>query len=67
MTDSFSDATDPANIIVPGSVQNSPFGPTTYNLGNGLTAVNTYDTFVAFNGGWACAGSSSTHLHRRNH
>ena len=27
MTDSFSDATDPANIIVPGSVQNGPLGP----------------------------------------
>jgi hypothetical protein len=58
MTDSFSDATDPANIIVPGSVQNGPFGPTTYGLGNGLTAVNTYDTLGRLNGGWACAGSS---------
>ena len=36
--------TDPPNIIVPGSVQNGPFGPSTYSLGNGLTAVNTYDT-----------------------
>jgi RHS repeat-associated protein len=58
MTDSFSDATDPANIIVPGSVQNGPFGPTTYNLGNGLTAVNTYDTLGRSSGGWVCAGSS---------
>jgi YD repeat-containing protein len=58
MTDSFSDATDPANIIVPGSVQNGPFGPTNYNLGNGLSAVNTYDTLGRLSGGWACAGSS---------
>jgi RHS repeat-associated protein len=58
LTDSFSDATDPANIIVPGSVQNGPFGPTTYNLGNGLTAVNTYDSLGRSSGGYVCAGSS---------
>ena len=58
MTDSFSDATDPANLIVPGSVQNGPFGPTTYNLGNGLTAVNTFDSLGRISGGWVCAGSS---------
>jgi RHS repeat-associated protein len=58
MTDSFSDGTDPANIIVPGSVQNGPFGPTSYSLGNGLSAVNTYDTLGRLSGGWACAGSS---------
>ena len=58
MTDSFSDATDPANIIVAGSVQTAHLGPTTYSLGNGLTAVNTYDTLGRLNGGWACAGSS---------
>jgi RHS repeat-associated protein len=58
ITDSFSDATDPANIIAPGSVQNGPFGPTTYNLGNGLTAVNSYDTLGRVSGGWVCAGSS---------
>ena len=58
MTDSFSDATDPASIIVPGSVQNGPFGPTTYNLGNGLTAVNSYDVLGRLSGSWACAGSS---------
>ncbi|MEA3007405.1 MAG: hypothetical protein QOI94_2674 [Acidobacteriaceae bacterium] len=58
MTDSFSDATDPPNIIVPGSVQNGPFGPSTYSLGNGLMAVNTYDILARLNGGWPCAGSS---------
>ncbi len=58
LTDSFSDATDPANIIVPGSVQNGPFGPSTYNLGNGLTAVNTYDSLGRSSGGYVCAGSS---------
>jgi YD repeat-containing protein len=58
VTDSFSDATDPANLIVPGSVQNGPFGPTTYSLGNGLTAVNTYDSLGRNSGGWVCAGSS---------
>ncbi len=58
VTDSFSDATDPANLIVPGSVQNGPFGPTTYNLGNGLTAVNSYDSLGRNSGGWVCAGSS---------
>jgi hypothetical protein len=42
--------TDPPNIIVPGSVQNGPFGPSTYSLGNGLTAVNTYDTLDGTDG-----------------
>ncbi len=46
-----------ANLIIPGSVQNTPFGPTSYVLGNSVGVVNTYDGMGRLNGGWACAGS----------
>ena len=41
LTRSVSDAYHPPDII--SSVQNSPFGPTSWQLGNGLTAVRMYD------------------------
>jgi RHS repeat-associated protein len=46
-----------ANLIIPGSVQNTPFGPTSYVWGNSVGVVNTYDGMGRLNGGWACAGS----------
>lgn len=59
ITSSLSDANDPANIVVPGSVQNGPLGPTSYVLGNGLSAVRSYDSSGRNNGNWVCSGSTA--------
>jgi RHS repeat-associated protein len=56
LTSSLSNSTNPADIL--SSIQNGPFGPTTYHLGNGLTAIGTYDTLGRTAGGWVCNGSS---------
>jgi RHS repeat-associated protein len=40
-------------------VQNSPNGPVSYSLGNGLSNVYSYDTLKRLNGGWVCSGSTS--------
>ncbi len=39
-------------------VQNGPNGPLNYQLGNGLTAVNAYDSLGRNVGGWVCNGST---------
>ncbi len=48
---------DPGNLVP--SVQNGPNGPVSYQLGNGLTTVFSYDALGMRNGQWVCAGSSS--------
>ncbi len=53
-----SDAQDPAALI--SNVQNGPFGPINYHLGNGLNAVNTYDGLGRLNGRWVCAGNTTS-------
>jgi RHS repeat-associated protein len=40
------------------NVQNGPFGPFNWQLGNGLKAVHTYDGLGRVNGGYVCNGSS---------
>jgi RHS repeat-associated protein len=45
------------NIIVPGSVQNTPFGPTSYIWGNNVGVVNAYDSMGRPSNTWVCAGS----------
>ncbi len=40
------------------SVQNGSFGPASYQLGNGLTAVDIYDSPGRRLGGWVCNGST---------
>jgi RHS repeat-associated protein len=56
ITSSLSDSTHPPNLV--SNVQNGPFGPLTWQLGNGLTAVRQYDGMGRTRGGWACQGSS---------
>lgn len=41
------------------NVTNGPFGPVSYQLGNGLYSVNQYDGLGRRTGGWVCSGSSS--------
>ena len=59
ITSSSSDATHPANIVVPNSVVSGPFGPQQYSLGNGINQVYTYDSVGRVNGGFVCSGSSA--------
>ena len=56
ITSSLSDATDPANLV--SNVQNGPSGPFSWNLGNNLTGVRSYDGLGRVVGGWVCNGSS---------
>lgn len=53
----FTDLTNTPNLV--SNVVNSPFGPTSYALGNGLTSVQAYDSLGRNNGKWVCLGSSS--------
>jgi RHS repeat-associated protein len=59
VTSSFSDGNDPANIVVPSSVQNSAFGATSFSLGNGTNQVNAYDTLGRNINGWVCNNHST--------
>ncbi len=54
LTSSRSDATDPVAIL--SGVQNGPFGPVSYNLGNGLSENYIYDALGRLQGGWLCNG-----------
>lgn len=45
-----------ANLV--SNVQNGPFGPTSWQLGNGLSGVWQYDSMGRMTGGWVCSGSS---------
>ena len=57
-TSSRSDAQDPSSLL--SSVQNGPFGPLNYHLGNGINAVNSYDGLGRLNGRWVCAGNTTS-------
>ncbi len=41
------------------NVTNSPNGPTSYQIGNGLYNVNRFDSLGRRDGGWVCSGSST--------
>lgn len=56
ITNSVNDANHPPNLV--GSVQNGPFGPLSWQLGNGLYGVRQYDTLGRVAGGWVCNGST---------
>jgi len=56
-TSSLSNSQAPSAII--SSATNGPFGPLSYQLGNGLTSVATYDTLGRAASGFVCSGSSS--------
>jgi RHS repeat-associated protein len=57
ITSSKIDATHPGTLV--SNVQNGPNGPQSYILGNGLTAVSSYDTLGRVNGGYLCSGSAA--------
>jgi RHS repeat-associated protein len=59
MTSSLSNSTDPANLV--SSVVNGPYGPTSYNLGNGLANAYTYDTLGRLNGGTLTSGGTTVY------
>jgi len=60
LTSSLSDATDPSALA---SVSSGPFGPTSYSLGNGLTATYSYDTLGRMSGGTLAPTSGGTALY----
>ena len=51
-----SSATPPTLV---SSIQNGPFGPTTWTYGNGLKGVALYDPQGRHTGQWVCNGSTS--------
>jgi RHS repeat-associated protein len=55
VTSALSNSTNPANLI--SSVQNSPNGPVSYNLGNGLSQSLFYDSLGRLADGWVCTGT----------
>jgi RHS repeat-associated protein len=56
ITSSLNDSTHPPNLV--SNVVNGPDGPTSWQLGNGLDVVRTYDSLGRLDGGWVCNGSS---------
>ena len=52
MTSSLNAQVDPPNLI--SNVQNGPNGPVSYNMGNGLSNLNAYDSLGRLEGGWVC-------------
>jgi RHS repeat-associated protein len=59
LTSSRSDATDPANLV--SKVQTGPFGPVSYNLGNGLAGAYSYDALGRLSGGTVSSGDTQTY------
>ncbi len=49
--------TRPGSLV--SNVVNSPNGPTSYSLGNGLGDATSYDSMGRLNGNWVCSGGSS--------
>jgi len=58
LTSSLSNPTNPENII--SSAQYGPNGAVNYTLGNGLSAVYSYDELGRLSGGNICSGSTSS-------
>ena len=56
LTSSTNNTGNPPNII--SNMQNGPTGPNIYSLGNGLSAVRSYDSIGQTAGGWVCNGST---------
>jgi len=56
ITSSGNDSTHPPNLL--SNVQSGPFGPVSWQLGNGLAGVRQYDAMGRTVGGWVCQGSS---------
>jgi YD repeat-containing protein len=56
ITSSLNDANHPSALV--SNVQNGPYGPTSYQMGNGVTSVFAHDALGRLNGGFACTGSA---------
>lgn len=56
ITRSPSDAVHPGTLV--SNVQNGPFGPISYTLGNGATVLRLYDNRGRSTGGWVCSNGS---------
>lgn len=56
ITSSVNDSQHPPNLV--SNMSNGPFGPLSWNLGNGLSGVRQYDGMGRVSGGWVCSGSS---------
>ncbi|MGH9595849.1 MAG: RHS repeat-associated core domain-containing protein, partial [Edaphobacter sp.] len=56
ITSSLNDANHPSALV--SNVQNGPYGPTSYQMGNGLTSVLSYDAMGRGNGSYACTNST---------
>jgi RHS repeat-associated protein len=50
----YNNATNPGALV--SNIQNGPFGPTSFHLGNGLNGVMTYDPPTNSQFRWLCAG-----------
>lgn len=59
MSSTYNSTGNPPTLV--SNVVNTPFGPTSYALGNGLNQVTTYDTLGRSNGSWVCNGSSAAY------
>jgi RHS repeat-associated protein len=59
LTSSLSDATDPAAIL--SGVQDGPFGPVSYTLGNGLSDTYSYDALGRLSGGTVSSGGTQVY------
>jgi len=56
ITSNWNDSNHPASLL--SSAAFGPSGPLSWNLGNGLTGVQSYDSLGRTSGGWLCKGSS---------
>jgi RHS repeat-associated protein len=45
------------------NIVNGPFGPITYDMGNGVSALRTYDSSGRLNGGWLCPTSGNSNCY----
>ena len=59
ITSSLNDSNHPPDIV--SSVKNGPFGPLSWQLGNGLSGVRQYDSMGRVTGGWVCQGSTESY------
>ena len=54
---SYNDLYNPGNLV--SNVQNGPFGPISYQLGNGLGVGQSYDALGRLNGRSVCSGATN--------
>ena len=60
ITSSVSNSTHPGTLL--SNVQNGPFGPTSFTLGNGVSQINTYDALGRLNGSAICPSGTTASI-----